>query len=318
MSLTLEQYADWLDGRQDLLWPAAPSVERPKAQPHLKRLLGIRIVTFDVYGTLVATSGGELCLVHPDPFIMETALEKTIQEFKMWQAMTRKPGRPSAYMRRMYEQILDELHMDLGSSGERYPAIRSEAIWERLVKRLMKNEYRFDVGFYGSLNLFCEKISYFFHSSLQGTGPQPRALAALQALKQKGLALALWADGQCFTRVQLLRALGRQGKLGELAELFSPELELISFDIGMRKPSERLFEAMVQRISRRGVSPHEVLHVGSRLDRDIVPAKRRGFSTALFAGDKSSLSATNEQLNSNASRPDLLITELGQLVRVLG
>ena len=40
MSLTLEQYASYLDTR-GLPWPVAPDVERPKARPHLTRLKGI-------------------------------------------------------------------------------------------------------------------------------------------------------------------------------------------------------------------------------------------------------------------------------------
>ena len=42
MPLTLEQYAGYLDTRQDLSWPARVPVEQPKARPHLVRLPGIR------------------------------------------------------------------------------------------------------------------------------------------------------------------------------------------------------------------------------------------------------------------------------------
>ena len=315
MPLTLEQYANWLDGRQDLLWPAAPEIEHPKVRPHCKRLPGIRLVTFSVYGTLVAISGGELYKVHPEAFVMEAALEKTIHEFKMWPSMSRKPGKPSEYMRKIYEQICDELSLAVGSADGRYLETRSHDVWQRVVQRLIKNDYEFDVAFYGSLNHFCEKICYFFHSSLQGTGPEPGARAALETLKKKGLILGLLTDGQCFTRIHLLRALDLEGKL---TELFSPEMEVFSFEVGARKPSERLFRAIVQRLRQHNLSQHQVLHVGSRLDLDVVPAKRVGFRTALFAGDKSSLNASNKQLNSEPSRPDLLITEIGQLAQFIG
>jgi hypothetical protein len=39
--------------------------------------------------------------------------------------------------------------------------------------------------------------------------------------------------------------------------------------------------------------------------------------TALFAGDANSLEATAEQLKVPASRPDVLLTELGQIAEVL-
>src|SRR3712207_6689058 len=99
MPLTLAQYADYLDTRADLPWPAAPEAERPKARPHLVKLPQIKAVTWSAYGTLLAIPFGDLVFEHPTQFIMDTALEKTIQEFKMWQSMSRKPGQPAEYMR---------------------------------------------------------------------------------------------------------------------------------------------------------------------------------------------------------------------------
>src|SRR5262245_66532856 len=89
MPLTLEQYADYLDTR-DLPWPAPPPVERIRARPHLARLPGVRVVTWSVYGTLLNLAGGELYFEHPQKFIMDLALDKTLQEFKMWGSMSRK------------------------------------------------------------------------------------------------------------------------------------------------------------------------------------------------------------------------------------
>ena len=40
--------------------------------------------------------------------------------------------------------------------------------------------------------------------------------------------------------------------------------------------------------------------------------------TALFAGDKTSLQATPEQLKEASSRPDVLLTELEQITEVVG
>ena len=107
MPLTLEQYSTWLDAR-DLPWPSSPVVEKPSARPHLTRLPDVRAILWNVYGTLLAIPGGELWFVHPKPIIMNMVLEKTIQEFKMWGSMSRKPGQPSEYMGKIYEQVLLE------------------------------------------------------------------------------------------------------------------------------------------------------------------------------------------------------------------
>ena len=107
MALTLEQYAHYLDSRR-LQWPSPPEVVPAKARPYLVRLPNIRAVTWSAYGTLLAISGGELYFEHPDQFVMELALDKTVQEFKMWPSMSRKPGQPANYLQTIYSNLLAE------------------------------------------------------------------------------------------------------------------------------------------------------------------------------------------------------------------
>src|SRR5947209_6720444 len=165
MPLTLEQYADYLDTR-DLPWPAAPAVERPRARPFLPPLPGVRAVTWSCYGTLLGISGGELYFEHPQKFVMDLALEKTVQEFKMWGSMSRKPGQPSEYLGQLYQKALTDLRI-APSPGEKHPEIAVERIWEDILKKLLQKEYPFDASFYGSLNEYSRKIAYFSHASLQ-------------------------------------------------------------------------------------------------------------------------------------------------------
>src|SRR5262249_27590475 len=136
MPLTLEQYAAYLDSRHDLPWPAAPEPTPVKARPHLVRLPEVRVVLWNVYGTLLAIPGGDLVFEHPQPFVMSVALEKTIQEFKMWGSMSRKPGQPSEYMQSVYSQLLAEQRSALGLGGvaERFPEVAAERLWEAILK----------------------------------------------------------------------------------------------------------------------------------------------------------------------------------------
>ena len=94
-------------------------------------------------------------------------------------------------------------------------------------------------------------------------------------------------------------------------------LRVLSSDCKARKPSHTIFQAAITALAARGISPAETLHVGSNLLRDIAPAKKLGMKTALFAGDKASLAATGDQLKDPAFRPDVLVTELIQLLDVI-
>ena len=316
MPLTLEQYVEKLDSRTDLPWPKAPPIDAPKAKPKLKEM-PVKAVFWTVYGTLVAVPHGELQFEHDKDFVTAAALEKVIKEFKMWQSMSRKPGAPSEYMRELFNKALTTLRMTSGGGGEKFPEVQTERIWDDIVKKLQQKEYTFDATTYGSLGDYVKKIAYFYHASIQGSGPYPGAADALKLLADRGIIQGLLADGQCFTAGQLQRCLKQQDADFDLDAVIPPALRLISAEKRARKPSETLFKAAVASAAGRGLSPSQVLHVGSNLARDIGPAKKHGFRTALFAGDKHSLAATAEQLKEPALRPDAMITELPQVLELI-
>jgi len=310
MALTLEQYVlDFLDTR-GLPWPAMPKVDPPKAKPHLSPL-PVKAVLWNVYGTLLAVPTGELQFQAALDFVTDAALDKTIKEFKMWQSMSRKPGAPSAYMKELYRKAYDILKLTGG--GE----VAAEKVWEDIVNKLIKNEYAFDATTYGPIGEYVRKIAYFYHASIQGTGCYPGAAEALRVVADSGRRQGLLADGQCFTAPQLLRGLRAQDAGFDLNAVMPADLRIVSVEHRVRKPSADLFDAAVAALAKRGVTPAETLHVGSSIARDIVPAKRAGMRTALFAGDKASLVATPEQMKEAATRPDVLLTELTQIAEVL-
>lgn len=315
MPLTLEQYVERLDSRTDLPWPVAPKIDPLKAKPSLHRL-PVKAVFWTVYGTLVAIPNGELQFEHSQDFVTDAALDKLIKEFKMWNSMSRKPGAPSAYMKELFRKSLTTLRMT-GGGGEKHPDVQVERVWDDIVKKLQQKEYAFDAGTYGSLNEYAKKIAYFYQASIQGAGAYPGAADALRLVAERGVVQGLLTDGQCFTSGQLLRCLRLQDPGFELDATIPSTLRIISSDKKARKPSETLFKAAVQAVAGKGIGPGEVLHVGSNLARDIAPAKKAGFRTALFAGDRNSLTATPEQLKDPATRPDVLLTELPQILEVI-
>jgi FMN phosphatase YigB (HAD superfamily) len=316
MALTLLQYANYLDTR-DLAWPAPPQIQRPEAEPRLVRLAGVKAVTWSIYGTLLAIQGGELWFEHPDPFVMDTALSKTIQEFKMWGSMSRKPGRPADHLKQVYTDLLVKQKL-LPTGGEKHPELLADNLWEAFIKRLLQKDYTFDAGFYGSLNEFSDKVAYFFHSSIQGTTGYPGAASALTRVARQGLVQGIIANAQCFTLVQLERALFRQDAGAQLDDLIHPDVRTCSCEVRARQPSDKIFRHATQALDKRGISPHEILHIGSRVSLDVMPARRWGMKTALFAGDNATMEAANEEIKGMTGRPDIMLTDLAQLAEVIG
>ena len=314
MAISLEEYAtSYLPGR-NLPWPKPPRIDSPKAKPTLKPLK-VRAILWTVYGTLLNVAQGEIIFEHEMDLVMDAALDKTIQEFKMWQSMSRKPGAPSAYMKELYKKAYTNVKLTGG--GGKFPEVTSEKIWDDIVKKLFQKEYQIDAAVYGTHDEFLQKLAYFFHASIQGYGAYPNAAQALNIAASLGKPQGLLGDGQCFTRAQLYKALREQDATIEPDQLLMKDLTVLSYQHRVRKPSETLFNAAVTALAQRGISPSETLHVGSNLERDIAPAKKQGMRTALFAADKTSLSATPEQLKDAKFRPDVMLTDLNQIADII-
>jgi FMN phosphatase YigB (HAD superfamily) len=310
MALTLEKYiSDYLPTR-NLPWPSMPKVVAPKARPALQPL-GIKAILWNVYGTLLAVCTGELQFEADIEFVTDAALDKTIQEFKMWNSMSRKPGAPSALMREWFRKAYEMIR--LTSGGE----VRAELIWDDVIRKLMTREFTYDAAIYGQPQELSQKIAYFYHASIQGTGCYPGAADALRMCAERGVKQGVLADGQCFTPAQLRKALKEQDPGFELATAIPANLMTLSHQHKVKKPSEELFKTAVSALRAKGIQPGETLHVGSHLMRDIAPAKRLGMKTALFAGDKASLVATTAQMQETATRPDAMLTELPQVLELI-
>jgi FMN phosphatase YigB (HAD superfamily) len=317
MGKPLTEYAERLADRK-LVWPAAPKRAPIKAQPSAQPLVGIRGVAFSVYGTLLRISDGELLVQHPQAVRMEIALDKTIKEFNMWNSMTRRPGAPSEGMLPRYQRALDEQRMAVSAAPGEIPEVDSALLWMKMIRQLQQKDYSYEISRYGDLEEFSEKVSYFFHSCLQGFEAEDGALELLHALPLTGKRVGLIGNGQRFTPVQMLRAFQRQGTLPSLDEVFDPALVTLSWREGVRKPSKSLYQRALERFRRMGVAPHQVLYVGTRVRDDLAVAKQAGMRTALLAVDQTSFSATREELADPELRPERLLTSLSQVRDVAG
>jgi len=317
MPKSLLEYAAWLANR-DLIWPKPPKIEPVKAKPFIKPLPGIRAVTWSIYGTLLRISGGVLEFDSTEGIQIQIALEKTIDEFNMWNSMTRKPGAPWETMLPKYRRFLEERRMVGTERKGDVPEVDSAEVWLRVISGLLQKEYDYDQLLYGDLDDLAEKIALFFHANLQGVEASPHALQAVQSVSQAGIAQGVLADGQWFTLAQMLQALGAQGTLPPLWDLFDSECMTLSCEEGVRKPSKTLYETSLKRFAGKGIPPGAILHVGTRLKDDLAIAKEFGMRTALYTGDRLMLKAEPVDLKNPDIKPDRLLTDLDQIRDVLG
>lgn len=317
MPKTLMEYAEWLAQRDNLIWPVAPPRVPRKAIPSIKPLPGIKAVAWNVYGTLLRITDGDLLMLPAQQIRMQVALEKTIQEFNMWQSMTRKAGNPWEHLFTQYKDVLEEMQLTVSAKKGDVGQVSSTKLWRKLISRLEQKEYQYDVEFYGDADEFAEKVAFFFHSCLQGVAAMDNAALVVKAVAEAGLVQGILSDGQSFTLTQLLRAFQATTKLPPLGRLFAAGCVVLSCDVGVKKPSRTLFSTAAEAFARQGLEPAEVLYVSNRWPDDLTVAKQLGFRTALFAGDKNSVQANAEELLTSELRPDRLLTELTQIRNLL-
>ena len=318
MSKTLSEYLDQLDERSNLIFPKAPRPRPIKATPSIKPLPEIKVILWSVYGTLLAIDSGRLLHQHPQELRMQIALQKTIEEFKMWYSMSRKPGQPWEYMLQQYNNVVEDQRVLATARKGDTREIDSAVVWAKLIERLQRNEYNWDESLYGGIENLAVKVAYFFHAMLQGTEAFEGCAGTLARLAQAGIRQGILDDAQQFTLAQLVRALRKQGGEGNLAAMFSPDVSGLSYQLEIRKPSPGLYATVAARCAAKGVEPEQVLYLTNRLTDDLGMAKKVGFKTGLMVVDESCTELSAPDLKNPEYRPDRLLTDLRQVLDIVG
>jgi putative hydrolase of the HAD superfamily len=127
--------------------------------------------------------------------------------------------------------------------------------------------------------------------------PYPGVVDTIRYLHQK-YHLAIVSDGQPAYAIPELNAVG-------LAGYFDPII--ISGDIGVRKPHERLFTAALTAMK---MPPSEVLFVGNDMYRDVYGAKRVGMTT-VFCKSNQGL------MEKEGVKPDYIIYQFPELLNAI-
>lgn len=208
-----------------------------------------RAVIFDIYGTLLLAAAGG---VKSDP-----AADPLLREILLRFGHP-APASPSG---ELYAAVMRH-H---AAAGVAFPEIDLRVLWREVLS--------LDAGV--DLTALVEAIEREWHPAQL----MPGAESMIRALADTGIAMGLLSNAQCNTL----------GSLGAVADLFDPELSILSYQHGMAKPAPALFQLLSDRLAARGISPAETLFIGNDPMQDIVPAAEAGFKTALFIGHPTSL-----------------------------
>lgn len=246
----------------------------------------LKCMLFDVYGTLLISGSGDV----------GTAMQ-TIQDDKRFKQLLLEfnVDRPSGIILQNFFSTIARQHERLKTSGIDYPEVKIDHIWMQVLGWRNRDRARsFALGF----ELIANPVF-----------PMPGLLKLVQHVRER-CCLGIISNAQFYTPLLLEKFFNTSlEKTG-----FAKDLLFFSYQTNHAKPSEHLFHLAKNRLEKHGIAPQQTLYLGNDLLNDILPAQKIGFNTALFAGDRRSLRLRQNDERCNGIVPDIIITELLQLL----
>jgi len=251
-----------------------------------KSLSGIDCVLFDIYGTLLISASGDIGLAQNKKQSFDK-IEYLIKKFKI-------KSDPQTLTTAL-KQAIASTHQSKREKEILFPEVEIDRTWMQVLNTRQRE--------------FGRKFALEYELTVNPVYPMPHLEELLQTCRSKKIRMGLISNAQFYTPYLFKWLLGAVPEdLG-----FHPHLIFLSYQIGYAKPSPELFQRAADALNKMNIQPQAVLFMGNDMLNDILPAKRVGFKTALFAGDKRSLRLRKDDPRCRNLSADIVLTDLNQL-----
>ncbi len=259
--------------------------------PDLSKMQPFSAMIFDVYGTLLISGAGDIGMGR-----------RPIERFDELHGLLKRFGidRTPQSLLGALDLAIENAHHIRQQQGIDYPEIDIVRVWQRVL------------GIHDLTRVKAFALEY--ELIVNPVYLMPGAAELLLASNIQNLPTGIISNAQ-FSTVYLLEwFLG--GTLEQCG--FDPRLLFFSWREEHAKPSTVMFSRAKAVLLGMGVPVRSVLYVGNDMQNDILPAKSVGFNTALFAGDRRSLRQRETNCCCRDLQPDLIVTDLRQLIAATG
>ncbi len=288
---------------RDLSRPLAPE---PAGVTPALRVLPVKAVLFDVYGTMFVSGSGDIGVT--------AAADSAQAAYDALTSAGAVPVGPEAGSRAvsLYEDAVRSDHerrrRDFGTT---YPEVVVEDLWQAVVERLADDGL---IACRSPAAALAARTALEYECRVNPVWPMPHLKETLAGLRQRCTYLGIVSNSQFYTEM-LFPALVKQS-LEQLG--FTAELCVWSYREGQGKPALDLYHKAGAGIAKAGIAAAETLFIGNDMLNDIWCAAQCGFRTALFAGDRRSLRRRENDDRCRELQPDLVLTDLRQIVSCVG
>jgi putative hydrolase of the HAD superfamily len=250
----------------------------------------IQCVLFDIYGTLFISESGDISSAKQNSPQMEK-IGLLLAKFGIDKT-------PRALLDALHRAIKAR-HAALRDTGIDFPEVKIDRIWQQVLQADDQN----------SISQFAVEFELISNPVY----PMPHLSDLLSACRRQGLLMGIISNAQFYTPWLFHWFLDSEPEgLG-----FSSDLIFYSYRFAMAKPSPALFKKAAEKLEEKAIQPAAVLYIGNDMLNDIYAAQNIGFKTALFAGDERSLRLRTADPRCRNLTPDLVVTDLRQLIRYI-
>ncbi len=322
----------------DLIRTAAVPMEPVATSVHerCQRLPAVRAVLFDIYGTLLISSSGDIgaARIRARRRAFQDALEATFDGSRGHgdradggaTAALAEPAEAAELAEKTYFAAIEGIHTDKHSAGLAHPEVEIREVWAQVVEALRAGGYLSEghptdtvategPGTDGGVSdVDIERLAVRYEGLTNPTWPMPEMETTVRVIAE-AVPVGIVSNAQFFTPLLFPALVG--ASLDELG--VRPDLCAYSYLAGEAKPSPALFEHVLATLRREyGVAADEVLYVGNDMLNDIWAANECGLKTCLFAGDERSLRLREDEPVAAATTPTCVVRSLPAIPPILG
>jgi putative hydrolase of the HAD superfamily len=277
--------------------------------PVIKRLDEVKALMFDIYGTLLISSSGDIDQATISSANLREALSGAGYAISV----------PEAHQQERLRFLLDEFvklikihQVNHVRCGRKFPEVDIRLVWEDLInlgieEKIISKTEESDP----------DRLTFIFELLSNRVYPMPGFRDIIGYFREQNYPLGIISNAQFYTPIVMDYFITGEAAERESVTGFDPELTVFSYRLFKAKPDKSLFAQLLGMLREKyGIQPHESVFIGNDMYKDIYPAKQAGMKTILFAGDQRSLRLRREKPEVDGLVPDVIITELKQLKEV--
>lgn len=296
----IKKYLD----KQEELFPLQTSF-CPNLKPNSSKTKRIKAVIFDIYGTLLISSSGDID--------QATLNNKHIEE-------ALNAGGFKCSNQQVFDFLLQQLpakikaqQNELKEKGFPHPDVDIFRVWHEMMDEAEKANL---IELSGNESLADTIIIFEILSN--PIFPMPGMKEVLSELTKNNIPIGIVSNAQFYTPILMNYFL--EGTFTSQQEIngFDKDLSVFSYKESRAKPDVLLFQKIKNNLkSKYKINPNEAVFIGNDMLKDTFTAKKAGLQTILFAGDKRSLRLREDDKRVKGIFPDYIITELKQLLNII-